>query len=686
MPRLTIPPNFIGTSGIDTLVAQESNTSVAIGIDILNSGVISTLSGNDSITGTATGTSQFGKAAGTGIGINNSGTLNAGDGSDTIAGTGTGGFSYKLKLITTGINGTGINNTGSLNAGSGGDTITGTGIGGSPNGSITNRNSANGIGISNSGSLNAGSGNDTITGIGTGGSNFSTSGGNAAKYRKDGTGIGISNSGSFDAGDGNDTISGTGTAGAGSKGSADDIIGESGTGTGISNSGSFDAGKGDDTITGKGTGGIGAGGRGSQGRDEAKGSDGSTGIGISNSDTLNAGNGNDTITGNGTGGTGGNGSIYGPILASIGYRSPTGENGDGGAGIGISNSGSFDAGDGNDTIISTGTGGTGGTGGAGIGIRNSSNFDAGNGNDTISGTGTGGAGSKGLAEGTTSDYSIREKSGYGGAGIGISNSDKLNTGKGEDTLIGTGTVGSNGEYTIIPITSPFPIVIKNDTIPTAQSISPSSISSQNKNIEDPTIITRSSKSSIGTTTIGIQNIKKAIITTGENKDTIKGSAKSLQANTLAYGIFNDGIIDTGNDHDILTGQATTTIGGIAYGIYGQGIIKTGNGNDRVSATSKIDKVQQKVTIGGGIRFELGAGNDYFKGFGSAIVDGGKGFDTLDVRAFKRSEVSVSGVISGNSLNPANITFNNNGNLITLSTTGFENFIFADSSFSYTSLT
>ncbi len=160
----------------------------------------------------------------------------------------------------------------------------------------------------------------------------------------------------------------------------------------------------------------------------------------------------------------------------------------------------------------------------------------------------------------------------------------------------------------------------------------------------------------------------------------------MEANTLAYGIFNDGTIDTGNDHDILIGQATTTIGGIAYGIYGQGVIKTGAGNDKVTATSNIDKVQQKVTIGGGIRFELGTGDDYFKGFGGAIVDGGNGFDTLDIKAFKRSEVSVSGVISGNSLNPANITFNNNGNLITLLTTGFENFIFADSSFSYSSLT
>ncbi|MEH2008156.1 hypothetical protein [Nostoc sp.] len=42
MPRLTVPPNFIGTSGVDTLAAQDSNGSVAIGIDILNPGMIST--------------------------------------------------------------------------------------------------------------------------------------------------------------------------------------------------------------------------------------------------------------------------------------------------------------------------------------------------------------------------------------------------------------------------------------------------------------------------------------------------------------------------------------------------------------------------------------------------------------------------------------------------------------------
>ncbi|WP_375469117.1 hypothetical protein [uncultured Nostoc sp.] len=142
MPRLTVPPNFIGTSGIDTLVAEESNASVAIGIDILNPGVISTFSGNDSITGKATGTATFSKfsKAGTGIGINNSGSLNAGSGSDTITGTGIGAnFSKNSKGViigssfeggTAGGTGTGISNSGSFDAEDGNDTITGTGTGG----------------------------------------------------------------------------------------------------------------------------------------------------------------------------------------------------------------------------------------------------------------------------------------------------------------------------------------------------------------------------------------------------------------------------------------------------------------------------------------------------------------------------------------------------------------------------
>jgi hypothetical protein len=93
----------------------------------------------------------------------------------------------------------------------------------------------------------------------------------------------------------------------------------------------------------------------------------------------------------------------------------------------------------------------------------------------------------------------------------------------------------------------------------------------------------------------------------------------------------------------------------------------------------------RVSIGGGINIALGTGDDYFKGFGAGTVDGGAGFDTLDLKAFKRSQLIISGVTSGNTLNSANISFNNNGNSISLSTTGFDKFIFADSSFSYSTL-
>ncbi|MCC5663136.1 hypothetical protein LC653_04080 [Nostoc sp. CHAB 5784] len=249
------------------------------------------------------------------------------------------------------------------------------------------------------------------------------------------------------------------------------------------------------------------------------------------------------------------------------------------------------------------------------------------GNDTVQGTGAG-------------DNGLDSTGGDGGDGIGISNSGYLDSGNGEDTIIGNGTGGLGGE---------------------------------------------GAEGGDGGDGIGIQNAKDGIITTGWGNDTITGYGNSLGTNAIAYGIFNDGVIDTDNGSDILTGQATATIGGTAYGIYGQGIIKTGNGNDEILATSTIDGVRQKVTIGGGINIVLGTGNDYLQGFGAVTVDGGDGFDTLDLRAFNRSELIISGVISGNTLNTANITLNSNGNSISLSTTGFEKFIFADSSFCYSTL-
>ncbi|MCL6750138.1 hypothetical protein KBT16_03755, partial [Nostoc sp. CCCryo 231-06] len=87
MPRLTVPPNFIGTPSTDTLVGEELNASVAIGIDILTGGYIRTLSGKDAIAGIGTGAIGIdgddndniggdGGDGGTGTGIVNIGKLN----------------------------------------------------------------------------------------------------------------------------------------------------------------------------------------------------------------------------------------------------------------------------------------------------------------------------------------------------------------------------------------------------------------------------------------------------------------------------------------------------------------------------------------------------------------------------------------------------------------------------------
>lgn len=141
------------------------------------------------------------------------------------------------------------------------------------------------------------------------------------------------------------------------------------------------------------------------------------------------------------------------------------------------------------------------------------------------------------------------------------------------------------------------------------------------------------------------------------------------------GIANSGSLNTGDGNDAIAGTGTGGNGGdnagnnVGDGGSGDGGSGTGIANNR-----------------GGINIALGSGNDYFQGFGVATVDGGDGFDTLDLRAFNRSELIVSGVISGNTLNSANISFNNNGNSISLSTTGFDKFIFADSSFCYSTLT
>ncbi|MCC5615925.1 hypothetical protein LC605_12755 [Nostoc sp. CHAB 5836] len=190
MPRVNVPPNFIGTDSADNIVGEELNTSFGIEIEILNSGIeilspgaigikilspgsIDTRSGNDTIKGSGSSTGgnvgddEYGGDGGTGTGIANNGTLNTGSGNDTITATGNGGngvrgFGYNALPVVNGGTGTGITNSGSINTGDGENTITGTGIGGNGFTDIRTYNSSGvayggkGTGITNGGSINTG--------------------------------------------------------------------------------------------------------------------------------------------------------------------------------------------------------------------------------------------------------------------------------------------------------------------------------------------------------------------------------------------------------------------------------------------------------------------------------------------------------------------------------------------------
>ncbi|MEH2145703.1 hypothetical protein [Nostoc sp.] len=76
MARLTVLPNFIGTPDLDTLIGEQLNVSLAIGIDILTRGLIYTLSGKDTIKGTGAASIGDLNQGGNGTGIANSGSLN----------------------------------------------------------------------------------------------------------------------------------------------------------------------------------------------------------------------------------------------------------------------------------------------------------------------------------------------------------------------------------------------------------------------------------------------------------------------------------------------------------------------------------------------------------------------------------------------------------------------------------
>nr|MDZ8063650.1 calcium-binding protein [Nostoc sp. EkiNYC01] len=314
MVKLIVPPNVIGTCRADAVIGEEKANTSAIGIQVLNEGIINTYSGKDTITGTGTLTSTDGSAtgifnrgmikSGNGddkirgiasrtnlspgnnsnlIGIENlSGIITTGSGDDSIIGIGTGGFA-DIGIFNTG--------NGVINTGDGDDKIIGTGIC-----KVKDGNVGSGIYLNSGSLIDTGKGNDSIIGTGI------TNNGNA------GRGIQIFDS-AIKAGDGDDSIIGTTTAsqaigitnvgGNISGGNGNDLIIGTGIdvgeviGYGINNTnffdededfikGTIDGGDGDDSIIGIGI-------------------SSNLGIGINNSlGQIDGGKGNDKIFGYGT--------------------------------------------------------------------------------------------------------------------------------------------------------------------------------------------------------------------------------------------------------------------------------------------------------------------------------------------------------------------------------------------------
>jgi hypothetical protein len=156
--------------------------------------------------------------------------------------------------------------------------------------------------------------------------------------------------------------------------------------------------------------------------------------------------------------------------------------------------------------------------------------------------------------------------------------------------------------------------------------------------------------------IAIDNTR-GIIDTGNGDDTIEATASAYNK---AIGIDNTkGFISTGNGDDTIIAKASSTD---SFGIFGNGTIDTGTGNDRVIASS----------FGGGVNINVGVGDDFVEGFGSATVNGGRGFDTLSFGSYNKDNFNIS-FAANNS-----VIFQHDG--VTMTTTGFEQFKFADTSF------
>jgi hypothetical protein len=204
-----------------------------------------------------------------------------------------------------------------------------------------------------------------------------------------------------------------------------------------------------------------------------------------------------------------------------------------------------------------------------------------------------------------------------GIGDGINNVGAINTGEGDDIIIGT-SIGDDGIDNVGTINTG-----KGNDIITGTVIRDDGIGDGINNVG--AINTGEGDDIIIGTSIGDDGIDNVgTINTGKGNDIIIGTA--IRADGIDDGIDNIGTINTGEGDDTIMG---TSIGD--DGIDNVGTINTGEGNDLVNAL--------KGGFGGNGSTFLGGNNDTLKGFGTGSFYGGTGIDKI---LFGQGTYTVSG--------------------------------------------
>jgi len=253
------------------------------------------------------------------------------------------------------------------------------------------------------------------------------------------------------------------------------------------------------------------------------------------------------------------------------------------------------------------------------GIHNTGTLNTSEGNDIITGIGQASDYGSGIFNylGTINTGDGNDK--ISGSGIsGLVNYFTIATGNGNDLITGNGDEGGTGIYSRGNMNSGDgnDIIIGTNTSGGGYGI----FNGLGNQVDSSTIDTGDGNDIItGIAAFGIFNT--GIINTGNGADSIICDASSNDG--AGYGFYNANIINTGNGNDMIT-----EISG--HSIHNFGIINTGNGDDSVIAEGGFyeDPFNPSSSIPGSVFLENG--EDYLKSFGRGIFNGGNGKDTLEL--------------------------------------------------------